>query len=267
MTHWATEQQTRLSGLMKDPLVTISYWCSDQHGYPANGGSSEPVYSGLIQEISGPLEICTSKALHATTFPHKWKGCRVWIVALFGEVQKEGDKLGALKREILGEILPNECLDDSIGVRIGRKDLSGADLSGADLSGAHLRGAYLNGANLSKADLSGANLRVADLSRANLSGADLSGADLSGAYLSGANLRVADLSRANLSGADLSGANLDGVYLSRADLSRANLSGADLSGAYLSGTYLSGTDFGSSNRPNWLPEKYIVHNCIIILST
>jgi uncharacterized protein YjbI with pentapeptide repeats len=95
-------------------------------------------------------------------------------VALFGEVQKEGDKLGALKREILGEILPNECLDDSIGVRIGRKDLSGADLSGAYLSGADL-----NGANLSRADLSGADLNGADLSGANLDGANLNRAYLS----------------------------------------------------------------------------------------
>jgi len=224
MTHWTTEQQTRLSGLMKDPLVTISYWGSDQHGYPANGGSSEPVYAGFIQEISGPLEICTPNALHATTFPHKWKGCRVWIVALFGEVQKEGDKLGALKREILGEILPNECLDDSIGVRIGRKDLSGANLSGADLRGAYLSGADLNGANLSRAYLSRAYLSGADLRGANLRGADLSGADLSGAYLSraylsGADLSGANLSRANLSGAHLSGANLDGANLSRAYLS------------------------------------------------
>ena len=209
MTHWATEQQTRLSDLMKDPLVTISYWCSDQHGYPANGGSSEPVYSGLIQEISGPLEICTPNALHATTFPHKWKGCRVWIVALFGEVQKEGDKLGALKREILGEILPNECLDDSIGVRIGRKDLSGADLRGANLIRANLIGADLRGAYLSRAYLSGADLR----------GADLRGANLSGAHLSGADLRVANLDGANLSRAYLRVANLDGANLSRAYLS------------------------------------------------
>jgi len=244
MTHWTTEQQTRLSDLMKDPLVTISYWCSDQHGYPANGGSSEPVYAGFIQEISGPLEICTPNALHATTFPHKWKGCRVWIVALFGEVQKEGDKLGALKREILGEILPNECLDDSIGVRIGRKDLSGANLSGANLSGAHLSGADLNGANLSRAYLSraylsGADLRGANLIRANLIGADLRGAYLSRAYLSGADLRGADLRGANLSGAHLSGAdlrvaNLDGANLSRAYLRVANLDGANLSRAYLS---------------------------------
>ena len=131
--HWTAAQQSRLSDLMNDPSVTISYWCSDQHGIPANGGSSEPVYPGMIQEISGPLEICTKQALHATTFPHQWKGSRVWIVALFGEVQKRDDKFGSLKREIIGDILPEECLDDSVGVRIGRKDLSGANLRGANL--------------------------------------------------------------------------------------------------------------------------------------
>jgi hypothetical protein len=36
--------------------------------------------------------------------PHTWKGARLWVVALFGEVQQENDKYGALKREIIGEI-------------------------------------------------------------------------------------------------------------------------------------------------------------------
>ena len=241
MTHWTETQQSRLSDLMNDPSVTISYWCSDQHGMPANGGSSEAVHPGLIQEVSGPLQICTEKALHATTFPHKWKGSRVWIVALFGEVQKENDKFGSLKREIIGDILPNECLEDSVGARIGRKDLSGADLyeanlRGANLNGANLNGANLRGANLYRADLSGASLNEANLYGANLSGANLYGADLNGADLSGADLIGANLYRVNLSGANLSGANLRG----------ANLSGADLIGAYL----------GSDIRPEWLPKEY-----------
>jgi hypothetical protein len=36
--------------------------------------------------------------------PDEWKGERLWVVALYGEVQFEGDKCAALKREILGEI-------------------------------------------------------------------------------------------------------------------------------------------------------------------
>ncbi len=151
---WTETQQKRLSDLMNDPSVTISYWCSDQNGMPANGGFSEAVYPGMIQEVSGPLQICTEKALHATTFPHKWKGSRVWIVALFGEVQKRDDKFGSLKREIIGDILPEECLDDSIGARIGRKDLSGANLYRANLSGADLSGAYLSGSERSVSDRS-----------------------------------------------------------------------------------------------------------------
>lgn len=37
------------------------------------------------------------------TVPPKWKGERLWVVALIGEVQEDGDKLGALCREIIGE--------------------------------------------------------------------------------------------------------------------------------------------------------------------
>lgn len=36
--------------------------------------------------------------------PEEWKGERLWVVALYGEVIRDGDKMGALKREIIGEI-------------------------------------------------------------------------------------------------------------------------------------------------------------------
>jgi hypothetical protein len=37
--------------------------------------------------------------------PEKWKGERLWVVALFGELQfADDDKVGALEREIIGEI-------------------------------------------------------------------------------------------------------------------------------------------------------------------
>jgi hypothetical protein len=198
---WSDSQQARLRELMADENVTIAYWCSDAHGRPANGGKGTTARIGLIEEIEGPLQICTKKALHATHSPHIWRGSRVWMVALFGPVQQESDKFGSLKREFLGEILPEEALNDSVGARLGRKDLRGANLSGAKLIGAYLSGAYLSGAYLN-----GANLRGADLCGANLRGANLSGANLSGAYLSGANLSRANLRGAYLSGADLSGA-------------------------------------------------------------
>ena len=157
MTGWTCAQRNRLIERI-DQGWLILYWCSDQHGYPANHTCDEPVqaHSGLIETVSGPLQLCSEHALHATLFPHRWKGCRVWVVALKPDFEHEKDKSGSLCREIIGEILPKYCIDPSIGVRIGRKDLSGANLSWADLSRA----------NLSRADLSGADLAWANLSRA-----------------------------------------------------------------------------------------------------
>jgi hypothetical protein len=60
---------------------------------------------GDVQIINGPLKICTKQALHATLDPSKWEGDRLWLVALFGETQSREDKLGALKREILAEVI------------------------------------------------------------------------------------------------------------------------------------------------------------------
>ena len=141
---WSQEQQDRLCLLMAEGKAIIAYWCSDQHGRPANGGSGTIARVGLIEEIPGPLAICTKKALHGTHLPHKWMGCRVWMIALHGEVQTDGDKFGSLKREFLGEILPEEALNPSVGVRLGRKDLSGANLSWSDLSGSNLSEANLS---------------------------------------------------------------------------------------------------------------------------
>jgi hypothetical protein len=171
--HWKPSQRRRLAELI-DQGVTIAYWNSDAHGRPANGGTGrDPVRPGLVQEIAGPLALCGPRALHATKEPHRWRGARVWIVALHGEVQWQGDKCGALKREVLGEVLPEESwVSPSAAVRIG----------GANLSRAYLRGAYLIGADLYGANLYGANLVGAYLSSADLIGADLRGADLRGAY-------------------------------------------------------------------------------------
>jgi hypothetical protein len=74
------------------------YWSADL------GGRGKPVKSGDIQEVAGPLVLCGPRALHATLNPDKWKGERLWLVALHGEVQHADDKVGALKREILCEV-------------------------------------------------------------------------------------------------------------------------------------------------------------------
>ena len=89
----------------------LAFWKSDAEGRPANHASiaarrSEPARVGLIQEVPGPLRLCSGNALHATLDPSKWSGSRLWLVALWGEVSRDDDdsKLGALKREIVAEI-------------------------------------------------------------------------------------------------------------------------------------------------------------------
>ncbi len=84
----------------------LGFWRSDEHGQPVNGGHGTVAHVGLVEEVHGPLEICTGRALHGTMSPYRWKGCRLWIVALYPPVQREEDKMGSLKREFLAEI-PN----------------------------------------------------------------------------------------------------------------------------------------------------------------
>jgi hypothetical protein len=205
--HWTEAQCARLAELM-DQGVAIAFWNSDAWGRACNGGKKDfRAAPGLIQENAGALKLCDPPTFHATREPHRWKGDRVWIVAMHGEVRWQEDKCGSLRREIIGEILPEEAIfSASVAIRL-RANLSGAYLYGAylygaNLTGANLTGAYLTGANLSRADLSGADLSGAYLPRADLSGAYLPRADLSGANLSGANLYRADLSGANLYGAN-----------------------------------------------------------------
>jgi hypothetical protein len=104
-TKWSPEQRARLA-ILKDQGATIAFWRSTQSGLAANGGSSiKPAAPGVVHTSRGPLVLCTSGVLHATLLPPQWKGERIWIVALTGEVVGDDEKLGALSREIIGEAL------------------------------------------------------------------------------------------------------------------------------------------------------------------
>ncbi|MCR4319760.1 MAG: hypothetical protein NUV74_05415 [Candidatus Brocadiaceae bacterium] len=83
--------------------AVLAYWRSTHEGKPANGGSGTIAKVGLIEEIKGPLEICTAKALHGTLNPPKWKGEKIWIVALYPPFVIQDDKIGSLKREFIAE--------------------------------------------------------------------------------------------------------------------------------------------------------------------
>ena len=88
--------------------AVLAFWKSNKDGTPSNGGDSYKAkrivrMPGMIEEISGPLEICTANALHATFYPPNHKGEKVWIVAMYPPFQCKDDKLGALKREIVCE--------------------------------------------------------------------------------------------------------------------------------------------------------------------
>lgn len=231
----------------------IAYRCTNQHGSPCNGGSIvefEP--DGWAKKIEDPIIDC-QRGYHVTREPHRWKGCRVFVVETDRAVTAK-EKQAHRTFRILGEVLHKECIDPKILVRISftlsGENLSLEELSGANLSCANLYCADLCGSSLGYADLCGAilmgarlvgaNLSCANLIGANLIGANLVGATLSCATLIDANLRGTNLSGANLFSADLSGANLRGAYLNNANLIGAYLVGANLSGAYLYGANLSG---------------------------
>jgi hypothetical protein len=216
-SHWTKRQVRSLNKAIREG-ATIAFTLTGPEGEPCNGGeSSQDQYArpGLTQESKGPFKLCYPGVFHATLEPHRWEGSRVWIVALYGKVECEANtyKLGALKREFIGEVLAHEAMDPRIGIKLGRKDLAGSDLSGAslyeaDLCGADLSGAKLHGAYFYRVNLSEANLRGANLSYETLYETDLSKANLEGTNLRWANFNKASLSEANLYKANLNGANL-----------------------------------------------------------
>ena len=84
--------------------VTVAFWKSTADGRPANGGSGTKAVVGATEEIEGPLKLCTSRALHGTTHPLRWKGEHWWIVELHHPVQRNEDKIGSLKRTFVANL-------------------------------------------------------------------------------------------------------------------------------------------------------------------
>ena len=99
---WSDAQRRRMEHL-KSLGAKICFWRSNIDGTPANGGRLDPAKVGDVHKVEGPLELCSKRAVHATLLPPKWKGERIWIVALLGEVVGDDEKYGALEREIIGE--------------------------------------------------------------------------------------------------------------------------------------------------------------------
>ena len=168
-TLWTPRQRNHLRRLIRQG-ATIAYVCTDRHGRPSNGGPCTHAWQvrpGLVQTVQGPLELCGPRALHGTIEPHRWAGDRVWVAGFVGEILRSNDKVGALRREIVGEVFQETALSPSVAIRIGAR----ACLSGACLSEAILSEAILSGANMSGANLYGAHLDGANLSGANLDGA------------------------------------------------------------------------------------------------
>jgi len=249
MTTATPAQQKRLRELHDDPDAWITYWCSDQWGRSANGGSTDRQWHaepGKVQKIDDGLKLaaCPRRGeggLHGTRHPHQWKGCRVWIVALLGERVGGDGKQAARRREIICEVRPEDVFSPQIAARFEMVEhLRDADLWGAYLCGADLRGADLRYAKAWGADLGYVNLRDADLRYADLRGADLR-------YV---NLRDADLRYVNLRDADLWGADLCGADLRDADLWGADLCGADLRGADLRYAKAWGADMQDADLPD-----------------
>ena len=89
---------------MRKSGATLAYWRSDENGRPANGGRGLIAKAGDVHETHGPLRCCAPGTLHATLLPQKWKGERLWLVAMIGETVTQEDKIGALKREIIADL-------------------------------------------------------------------------------------------------------------------------------------------------------------------
>ena len=100
---WLPDQRRRLAELEASG-VRLAYWRSDAAGQAANNGRlSTLAATGVTHTEGGPLMLCSAGTLHATMLPPRWKGERLWIVALHGQVIGDDEKYGCLEREIIGE--------------------------------------------------------------------------------------------------------------------------------------------------------------------
>ena len=100
---WLPDQQRRLAELEASG-VQLAFWRSDAAGQAVNNGQlSTLAATGITHTDRGPLILCCAGTLHATMLPPRWKGERLWIVALHGQVIGNYEKYGCLEREIIGE--------------------------------------------------------------------------------------------------------------------------------------------------------------------
>lgn len=90
-------------------------WKCTKHNKSANGGDKNDTLDGILsnayrrkpgytEEITGPLTICTERALHATHKPENHQGESLWLVAMHPPFQTDGDKIGSLKRTFIRKL-------------------------------------------------------------------------------------------------------------------------------------------------------------------
>ena len=94
-----------LASSLQSAGAKLAFWWSDKTGAPSNGGRDVAAKPRAVHTASGPLTLCHAGTLHATLLPPRWKGERLWIVALKGEVIGDDEKMGCLERVIIGECI------------------------------------------------------------------------------------------------------------------------------------------------------------------
>ena len=252
-SHWTKKQTERLAYLLDEGKSWIGYWCSDQFGRPSNGGMSrKPVRPGMMQKIDpAHVRIC-EYGFHATLHPHRWVGCRVWIVALHGsmpwdkgsdKITIRDDKACAATREILGEVYPEESfLNAQVSIKFNSyksigyysyKDLSHTDLKKAMCANSTYRYIDFSYADLYDADFSRSDVSYSNFLHSNLKSASFAKADLYGANLQYANLNDAYMAYADLYYADMRHVTVHGANFNRAKLDNAQLGCVNFIGAYI----------------------------------
>lgn len=183
ITHsWSEDQVKRLNECL-DNGDTIAFWCSDAKGQPCNGGTTiVPAETGDIislKEVSHTT-LCTSDALHGTLVPNEFVGPRVWVCAFRHDVKKNNNKVGAITREYLGEILASDSILPSISARLGEKNLSGASLPNSRMFSMDLNLVDFRKADLTNSKITKCNLAFADFRGATLTGVNFEGCQIAG---------------------------------------------------------------------------------------